>query len=273
MIDYFEKYKDKIEYYEKLGHEVPTRDLVKNSDQIEKIKASARINTAVLDAVAENIHVGMSTQEIDEIVKKVTEENGAICAPYRYEGFPKHVCTSINNEVCHGIPSRRIKLKEGDIINVDVSTILDGFYSDASRMFEIGEVSEQRKKLVEITKECLRIGIEAAKPWGHVGDIGAAIGAYAHSMGCSVVRELGGHGVGIEFHEDPFVSHIGTKGTGMLLVPGMIFTIEPMINAGKPAVYVDRFNGWTIYTRDNSDSAQVEHTILITEDGCEILTY
>ncbi|MCI5774842.1 MAG: type I methionyl aminopeptidase [Erysipelotrichaceae bacterium] len=272
MIDYYEKYKDKIEEYRRLGHIVPSPDLVKNSEQIAKIKESAKINTAVLDHVAQNIKVGMSTQEIDDLVSSFTKEHGAICAPLHYQGYPKSVCTSINDEVCHGIPSRRIKLKDGDIINVDVSTILDGYYSDASRMFEIGNVSSKRQELVEITKECLRRGIEAAKPWGFVGDIGEAIASYAHSKGCSVVRELGGHGVGLEFHEDPFVSHIGKKGTGMLLVPGMIFTIEPMINAGKPHVVMDNLNGWTIYTQDGKDSAQVEHMILITEDGNEILT-
>lgn len=273
MIDYYEKYKDKIKEYREKGFIVPSKDIIKNSEQIEKIKASARINTAVLDYVEQNIHEGMSTQDIDDLVSSFTKENGAICAPYKYEGFPKSVCTSINDEVCHGIPNRRIKLKEGDIVNVDVSTILDGYYSDASRMFTIGKVSSKRQKLVDTTKECLRRGIEAAKPWGFVGDIGEAISSYATSEGYSVVRELGGHGVGLEFHEDPFVAHIGKKGTGMLLVPGMIITIEPMINMGKPHVVLDSYNGWTIYTQDGSDSAQVEHTILITEDGNEILTY
>ncbi len=272
MIDYFEKYRDKIEEYRRQGHIVPSPDLVKNSEQIAKIKESAEINTAVLDHVAKHIKAGMSTQEIDDLVSTFTKQQGAICAPLHYEGYPKSVCTSINDEVCHGIPSRRIKLKDGDIINVDVSTIKDGFFSDASRMFEIGNVSKERHELVEITKECLRRGIEAAKPWGFVGDIGDAIASYAHSKGCSVVRELGGHGVGLEFHEDPFISHIGKKGTGMLLVPGMIFTIEPMINAGRANVVLDNLNGWTIYTADGKDSAQVEHMILITEDGNEILT-
>ena len=273
MIDYYEKYKDKIEEYRRQGHIVPTANLVKNSEQIEKIRISANINTAVLDYVAKNIREGMSTQEIDDLVSSFTKENGAICAPLHYEGYPKSVCTSINYEVCHGIPSRRIKLKDGDIINVDVSTIKDGYFSDASRMFAIGNISKKRQELIEVTKECLRVGIQAAKPWNFVGDIGEAISTYAYSKGYTVVRELGGHGVGLEFHEDPFISHIGKKGTGMLLVPGMIFTIEPMINAGRANVVIDNLNGWTIYTADGQDSAQVEHMILITEEGNEILTY
>ena len=263
----------KIKEYAAMGHEVPTPDLIKTPEQIEKIRESAKINTGVLDYVAANIKVGMSTQEIDNLVAKYTKEHNAICAPYHYEGFPKSVCTSINEEVCHGIPSRLRKLKDGDIINVDVSTILDGYYSDASRMFCIGRVSDKRKKLVEVTKECLNAGIAAAQAWGFVGDIGEAVSHVAKKYGYTVVKELGGHGVGIEFHEDPFVSHIGKKGTGMLLVPGMIITIEPMINMGGPNVVIDRYNGWTIYTKDGSDSAQWEHTILITENGPEILTY
>ncbi len=264
---------EKIAEYAAKGCSVPSRDLIRTKDQLEKIRKSAIINTKVLDAVSKEIKEGMTTEEIDVIVKEVTASYGAICAPYKYQGYPKHVCTSINEEVCHGIPSKRRKLKNGDIVNVDVSTIVDGFYSDASRMFAIGTISDEKQRLLDVTKECLRLGIEAAKPWGFVGDIGAAISAYATKMGYSVVRELGGHGVGVEFHEDPFVAHYGNKGEGMLLVPGMTFTIEPMINVGKKEVVMDRYNGWTIYTADNSMSAQVEHMILITEDGNEILTY
>lgn len=215
----------------------------------------------------------MSTQEIDDIVKEYTQSHDAICAPYHYEGYPKSVCTSINDEVCHGIPSRHRKLKDGDIVNVDVSTIYKDYYSDASRMFMIGNVSSSRKRLVEDTKKALEIGIEAAQPWATVGDIGYAINKFAKSRGYSVVRGIGGHGVGIEFHEDPFVAHVGQKHTGMLLVPGMIITIEPMINAGKASVVIDPYNEWTIYTEDGKDSAQWEHTILITETGNEVLTY
>lgn len=264
---------ERMEYLRKKHKDVIDDEWIKRPLQIEGIRKAGEINTGVLDEVGKLIHEGMSTQDIDDIVSKYTAEHGGICAPLNYEGFPKSVCTSINGEVCHGIPARHRKLRNGDIINVDCTTILDGYYADASRMFMIGNVSEERRKLVEETKKCLEIGMQAAQPWAHVGDIGYAIAKYAHSKGYSVVRELGGHGVGIDFHEDPFVAHVGSKGKGMVLVPGMIITIEPMINAGKAAVEIDPYNNWTIYTRDGSDSAQWEHTILITEDGNEILTY
>ena len=264
---------ERMEYLRKKHKDVIDDEWIKRPSQIEGIRKAGEINTGVLDEVGKLIHEGMSTQDIDDIVSKYTAEHGGICAPLNYEGFPKSVCTSINGEVCHGIPARHRKLRNGDIINVDCTTILDGYSADASRMFMIGNVSEERRRLVEETKKCLEIGIQAAQPWAHVGDIGYAIAKYAHSKGYSVVRELGGHGVGIDFHEDPFVAHVGSKGKGMVLVPGMIITIEPMINAGKAAVEIDPYNNWTIYTRDGSDSAQWEHTILITEDGNEILTY
>lgn len=264
---------ERMEYLRKKHKDVIDDEWIKRPSQIEGIRKAGEINTGVLDEVGKLIHEGMSTQDIDDIVSKYTAEHGGICAPLNYEGFPKSVCTSINGEVCHGIPARHRKLRNGDIINVDCTTILDGYYADASRMFMMGNVSEERRRLVEETKKCLEIGIQAAQPWAHVGDIGYAIAKYAHSKGYSVVRELGGHGVGIDFHEDPFVAHVGSKGKGMVLVPGMIITIEPMINAGKAAVEIDPYNNWTIYTRDGSDSAQWEHTILITEDGNEILTY
>jgi len=264
---------ERVEEMKKHGHQVPDLKLIKTEEQIQGIRDSAVINTGVLDEVAKYIKEGMTTQDIDDIVVKYTHDHDAICAPYHYEGFPKSVCTSINEEVCHGIPSKFRKLKDGDIINVDVSTIYKGYFSDASRMFMIGNVSEERRRLVEETKKCLEIGIQAAQPWSHVGDIGYAISKYARSRGYSVVKELGGHGVGLEFHEDPFVAHIGKKGTGMVLVPGMVITIEPMINIGKAGVYIDAYNDWTIYTEDGKDSAQWEHSILITETGSEILTY
>ncbi len=271
--EYQARIESKIEEYRKEGHQVPDLSLIKTPWQIKKIKDACSINTAVLDYVQDNIKVGMSTQEVDDLVSSFTLKSGALCAPLGYEGYPKSVCTSINEEVCHGIPSRLRKLNDGDIVNVDVSTILDGYYADASRMFEIGNVSEERKRLVKVTKECLELGISVAKAWGHVGDIGAIISEHANKNGYSVVTRLGGHGVGLEFHEEPFISHVGIKDTGMLLVPGMIFTIEPMINVGGADVVIDKYNGWTIYTKDGKDSAQVEHQILITEDGPEILTY
>ena len=238
-----------------------------------KEKESAKINNAVLDLVSENIKEGMTTDDIDKLVHDFTISQGAIPAPLGYSGFPKSVCTSINDEICHGIPNEKTVLRNGDIINVDVSTIYNGYYSDASRMFMIGEVSDKAKKLVEVTKECLLKGIEAVKPWGHLGDIGAVIEKHAKENGYSVVREFGGHGIGLEFHEEPFVFHYGREGEGMVLAPGMMFTIEPMINEGKPDLYIDADNEWTAITDDGSLSAQWEHTILVTNSGIEILTY
>ncbi|MBU5316471.1 methionyl aminopeptidase [Clostridium bornimense] len=263
------------EKYEKLkeeGYEMPSRDIIKTPEQIEGIRKSAEITKGALDLVAEKIHEGMSTEDINTIVHNYTIEKGGIPAPLNYQGFPKSVCTSINEEVCHGIPDKDIILRSGDIINVDVSTILDGYFSDSSRMFLIGDVSEEARKLVEVTKECLYKGIEAVKPWGFLGDIGAAIQEHAEANGYSVVRDFGGHGVGLEFHEEPFVYHFGNKGEGMILVPGMMFTIEPMINAGGYSLFVDADNDWTAITDDGSLSAQWEHQILVTEDGIEIIS-
>ena len=225
------------------------------------------------DLIQKEIKEGMSTAVIDKLVYDYTVGHGAIPAPLNYEGFPKSVCTSINEVVCHGIPSEKEILRDGDIINVDVSTILDGYYSDASRMFMIGNVSPEKQKLVQVAKECLEIGMKAAKPFGFVGDIGNAIQKHAEKNGFSVVRDLCGHGVGLEFHEEPEVCHFGRKGTGMLLVPGMVFTIEPMINMGTWKVFIDEEDGWTVITEDELPSAQWEHTFLMTETGLEILTY
>ena len=263
----------KVLYYQNKGHLVPTRELIKTPEQIEGIRKSGLINTGVLDLVEKEIHAGMSTAEIDKLVYDFTVSHGAIPAPLNYEGFPKSVCTSINEVVCHGIPCEEEILEEGDIINVDVSTILDGYFSDASRMFVIGKTTPQKEKLVRVTKECLEIGMEAAKPFGFVGDIGNAIAKHAHKNGFSVVRDLCGHGVGLEFHEEPEVMHYGKKGTGMLLVPGMVFTIEPMINMGTWEVFIDEEDGWTVVTEDELPSAQVEHTFLMTDHGLEILTH
>ena len=247
--------------------------MIKTPEQIEGIRRSGVVNTGVLDLIEKEIHEGMSTAEIDKLVYDYTVSHGAIPAPLNYEGFPKSVCTSINEVVCHGIPSEKEILRDGDIINVDVSTILDGYYSDASRMFMIGNVSPEKRRLVEVTKECLEIGMEAAKPFGFVGDIGHAIQKHAEKNGYSVVRDLCGHGVGLEFHEEPEVTHFGRKGTGMLLVPGMVFTIEPMINMGRYDVYIDADDGWTVLTDDGLPSAQWEHTFVMTESGLETLTY
>lgn len=254
------------------GHIVPDRDMLKTKEQIEMIKKSARLNTAVLDHVETNIKAGMSTADIDKLVFDYTTQHGGIPAPLNYQGFPKSVCTSINNVVCHGIPDENEILEEGDIINVDVSTILDGYYSDASRMFTIGEIDERAERIVRVTKECVELGLKEAKPWNHLGDIAHAINSHAQAHGYSVVEEIGGHGIGLEFHEDPYVCYVAPKGTEMVLVPGMIFTIEPMINEGSPDFFIDEDNGWTVYTEDDGLSAQVEYMVLITEDGAEVLS-
>lgn len=263
----------KILSYQNQGYLVPTRQLIKTPEQIEGIRQSGIINTGVLDLIGQEIHAGMTTEEINNLVYDYTVSHGATPAPLNYEGFPKSVCTSINEVVCHGIPNDCEVLEEGDIINVDVSTIYKGYYSDASRMFIIGKTTPEKEKLVRVTKECLEIGANAAKPWGFVGEIGRAIAKHAHKNGFSVVRDLCGHGVGLEFHEEPEVLHYDSHQNGMLLVPGMVFTIEPMINMGDWHVFIDEEDGWTVVTEDELPSAQWEHTFLMTENGLEILTH
>lgn len=265
------EFDEKIDELKNQGNIIPSREIIKTQEQIEGIKESAKINNNILDLVAKNIKVGMTTDDIDKIVYEYTISQGATPAPLGYGGFPKSVCTSINDQICHGIPSENVILKDGDIINVDVSTIYNGYFSDASRMFMIGNVSDEAKRLVEVSKECLYKGIEAVRPWGHLGDIGAAVEKHAKDNGYSVVRDFGGHGIGLQFHEDPFVAHCGEENEGMILVPGMIFTIEPMINQGNYELYIDADNEWTAYTEDGLLSAQWEHMVLVTEDGVEIL--
>lgn len=255
------------------GEEVPSRDLLKTAEDIEGIRKSAAINIGVLDYVAEHIGPGVTTEQIDQWVHDYTVEHGGIPADLDFEGYPKSVCTSVNEEVCHGIPSDDVVLREGDIVNVDCSTILDGYFSDSSRMFVIGETSDEKADLVRVTKEAVEEGLKAVKPWGHLGDVGAAVNAYAKAHGYSVVREFGGHGIGLEFHEDPFVSFVTKPGTGMVLVPGMCFTIEPMINMGKQEIDMNDPNGWTVRTADGLPSAQWEVQIVITEDGYELLSW
>lgn len=262
--------------YQNRGKLCPTRDLIKTREQIEGIRKAGVLNTAVLDAVQEKIHEGMTTLEIDNIVYDYTTKHGGIPAPLNYEGFPKSCCTSINEVVCHGVPKEEDVLIEGDIINVDCTTILDGFYADASRMFVIGKTDKARQRLVDVAWECLKVGEKVcSEPYVFVGDLGNAIQKYAHANGYSVVRDLCGHGVGLKFHEDPEVEHVGHKGTGMLLVPGMTFTIEPMINMGTWRVFIDEDDpyGWEVISDDELPSAQWEHTYLMTENGVEILTH
>ena len=264
---------EKLMAYEHRGCIVPEHNMIKTPEQIEKIKASAQVNIAVLDYVAEHIKEGVTTEDIDRWVYEETTRQGAIPAPLNYEGFPKSVCTSIDEVVCHGIPDPKRVLKNGDIINVDCSTILNGYYSDSSRMFCIGDVSPEKKRLVEIARQSLEVGLKEVKPWNFLGDMGSAIHDFVRENGYSVVREIGGHGIGLEFHEEPWVSYVSEKGTEMLMVPGMMFTIEPMINMGKPEVFVDEDDDWTVYTEDGLPSAQWEIQVLVTEDGYEIISY
>ncbi|MCR5203330.1 MAG: methionyl aminopeptidase [Lachnospiraceae bacterium] len=264
---------DKIKAFAREGHIVPDHSLIKTPEDVEGIKKSAKINIACLDAVAEKIKEGMSTEDINTIVHETTIKMGGIPAPLNYEGFPKSVCTSLNDEVCHGIPDKDIILRDGDIINVDCSTIYNGYFSDSSRMFMIGNVKEEDKKLVEVAHECVEIGVKYVKPWTFLGDMGSKVNEHAKKHGYSIVREIGGHGCGLEFHEDPFVSYVTEPGTEMLMVPGMVFTIEPMVNMGTHEFFTDEDNGWTVYTEDGKNSAQWEVQVLVTEDGAEILTY
>ncbi len=268
-----EEFDRKLENLRNQGHIVPTRKMIKTPEQIEKIREACKINVEVLDTVGEKICAGMSTEEIDRIVYETTTKYHAIPAPLNYEGFPKSVCTSINDAVCHGIPSENEILQDGDIINVDCSTILNGYFADSSRMFMIGNVSPEAKRLVETVKECMYKGLEQVKPWGFMGDMGQAVHDHAKLNGYSVVREIGGHGVGVEFHEDPWVSYVTKKGTEIVLAPGLMFTIEPMINAGRPEIFIDEENDWTVYTEDGSLSAQWEIQVLVTETGAEVLSW
>ncbi len=256
-----------------LGHEVPTHEMIKTPAQIDKIRESAKVNIAVLDEVERQIHEGMSTSEIDRIVFDLTGKLGGIPAPLNYKGYPYSVCTSVNDQVCHGFPSEDVILRSGDIVNVDCSTILNGYFSDSSRMFCIGNVSPEKQRLVDVTRECVELGLKEVKPYAHLGDIAQAINDHARANGYSVVEEIGGHGVGLEFHEDPWVGYTGKRGTGMVLVPGMIFTIEPMVNMGTSTVCSHIDNDWEIYTEDGLPSAQWELMVLVTENGYEVLSW
>lgn len=263
----------KLEQYHRSGVIVPEHKIIKNIEQIEGIRRAGRMNTEILNMVDGLIKEGITTEDINQAVHEYTLKLGGIPAPLNYKGFPKSVCTSLNDVVCHGIPSPERRLVSGDILNVDVTTIVDGYYGDASRMYGIGTISAEAEALIAEAKESLRLGFEAVKPWGFLGDVGAAVSEYLYEKGYTVVREIGGHGVGLDFHEEPWVSHIGERGTDMLLVPGMVFTIEPMVNMGEEEVFQDEEDGWTIYTEDESLSAQWEYTVLVTEDGAEILAY
>lgn len=250
------------------------KEWIKTPTQIEGIRRAGRLNTAVLDYITPFVQPGVNTRHLNDLIHQYTVTNGGIPAPLNYEGFPCSCCISVNEVVCHGIPNEFERLRKGDIVNIDVTTILDGYYADASRMFIVGGTTSKRKQeLVDCAYECLKIGQEAAQPGGWVGDIGRAIACHARSKGFGVVKDLCGHGVGLEFHEEPDIPHYGQKGTGYQLLPGMVFTIEPMINMKDWRVFVDEEDGWTVVTWDELPSAQWEHTFLMTDHGLEILSY
>ncbi|MDY4697081.1 type I methionyl aminopeptidase [Selenomonas montiformis] len=254
------------------GQVRPPKKIINNEQDIEGIRAAGVINDGALDLAGSMVREGADTASIDQAVHDYIVERGGYPSCLNYEGFPKSCCISINEVVCHGIPSPKTILKEGDILNVDITTTFHGYYADASRMFIVGHASPEAERLVRVTKECMELGIAAAKPWHFLGDVSAACGNHAHENGYSVVTDLGGHGVGKDFHMEPFVMHEGEPETGMLLVPGMVLTVEPMINMGKRRVVVDSKDNWTVRTKDKSLSAQWEKTILITETGTEVLS-
>ncbi|MGK7930955.1 MAG: type I methionyl aminopeptidase [Microcystaceae cyanobacterium] len=239
--------------------------------EIEKMRRAGQLAAQLLDYLTPFVKPGVSTLELNDKAEKWTQEKGATSAPLGYNGFPKSICTSVNEVICHGIPDAKQILKDGDIINIDVTPILDGYHGDSSRTFLVGNPSEKARQLVEVTEECLRLGIAAVKPGGKIGDIGAAIQEYAESYGYSVVRDFVGHGISHIFHTTPQVPHFGKKGKGKRLRPGMVFTIEPMINEGTHEAVLLK-DGWTALTKDGKLSAQFEHTIAVVQDGVEILT-
>jgi methionyl aminopeptidase len=249
---------------------------LKAAEEIERMRVAGRLAAEVLDFITPHVKPGISTGELDRLCHAfIVDEQKAVPAPLHYappgyKPFPKSICTSVNHQVCHGIPGERV-LRAGDILNIDVTVIKNGYHGDSSRMFYVGEPSIQARRLSETTYECMWLGIRSVRPGAFLGDIGAAIQQHAEGRGYSVVREFCGHGIGRKFHEDPQVLHYGRPGTGVRLQPGMTFTIEPMINAGKPAIR-ELADGWTIVTKDHSLSAQWEHTVLVTETGCEVLT-
>jgi methionyl aminopeptidase len=244
---------------------------IKTPEEIEKMRVAGRLAAEVLEMIAPHVKPGVTTDELDGICHDhIVNKQQAIPAPLNYHGFPKSICSSINHVVCHGIPSEK-KLKKGDIVNIDITVIKDGYHGDTSMMFFVGEPSVKAKRLAEVARECLLIGIRMVKPGMRLGDIGHAIQTHAEAHNYSIVREYCGHGIGREFHEEPQVLHYGQPGTGLELKPGMTFTIEPMVNAGKHSVTLMR-DGWTVITKDRSLSAQWEHTLLVTEDSVEVLT-
>jgi len=242
-----------------------------SSREIEKMRRAGRAAAELLDYLTPHVRPGVSTLELNDLAEAWTRDRGYVSAPLGYNGFPKSICTSVNEIICHGIPNAKEILRDGDIINIDVTPIVEGFHGDTSRMFVVGTASPKAQKLVDVTEECLRRGITAVKPGGRIGDIGAAIQEYAEAQGFSVVRDFVGHGVSRTFHTAPQIPHYGTRGKGKRLKPGMVFTIEPMINEGTYEAEIQK-DGWTALTKDRKLSAQFEHTIAVTREGVEILT-
>ena len=267
------RFDSRLELLWSRGEEVLPRELWKSAEDVEGIKASAAVNMGVLDYVGEHIKAGVSTMDINRWVEAYLSEHGAVSADLNFEGYPYSVCTSINDVVCHGFPNEKDVLKDGDIINVDMSTIKGGYFSDSSRMYCIGDVDPEWRRLVEVCHESVQAGLAAVKPWGHLGDVGAAVHQVCKDAGYSVVREYGGHGIGKEFHEDPFVSFVSKPGEGPILMPGMCFTIEPMVNMGSHRITTDKANGWIVRTKDHKPSAQWEVQLVVTDEGYELLSW
>lgn len=276
-----EKYKNchfifdqRLNAYKKEGYIIPPHKFIKNNKQIEGIKEAAIINNGMLDYIESNIKDGITTDDIDLMCQKYLKEHNAHSADLGYQGYPKSICTSVNDVICHGIPSKNVVLKSGDIINVDATTEFNGYYADASRMYMIGDVTEAAKKLVLVTKECLEAAVSSIVPWETTtGQIGVVIEKIATSHGYTVVEEYCGHGVGLKMHEDPYILHYDNHEDGYLIVPGMVFTIEPMINEGKKGIRFKSGDTWSSYTVDGKLSAQWEHTLIVTEDGVEVVSY
>lgn len=248
-----------------------TKIRIHGKDGFEGMRKAGQLAAAALDMLTPHIRPGVTTEFLDELATEFAIANNAIPAPLNYRGFPKSICTSVNHVVCHGIPGPKA-LKDGDIVNIDVTLIVDGWHGDTSRMFAVGDISRRAERLIEVTYEALMRGIAAVKPGNTTGHIGAAIQIFAEKERCSVVRDFCGHGLGRLFHDRPNILHYGEPGDGVVLEPGMLFTIEPMINLGKPHVKILP-DGWTAVTRDRELSAQFEHTVGVTENGCEVFTY
>jgi methionyl aminopeptidase len=244
---------------------------IKNAEEQEKMRVAGRLAADVLDMIGPRVVPGVTTDDLNQICHDfIIKEQQAIPAPLNYRGFPKSICTSVNHVVCHGIPGDK-RLKQGDIVNVDITVIKDGWHGDTSRMFTVGKVTPAAQRLIDLTREAMWLGIRQVRPGAHLGDIGAAVQQFAEGEHYSIVREYCGHGIGKVFHEDPQILHYGEAGSGMELVPGMIFTVEPMVNAGKRHVRLLP-DGWTVITKDHSLSAQWEHTVLVTDSSYEVLT-